>query len=31
MPISAWIMFAITALVLFGGIILCLVKIKIRK
>jgi len=31
MPISAWIMFAITALVLFGGIILCLVKIKVKK
>ena len=31
MPFSAWLMFAITALVLFGGIILCLVKIKGRK
>lgn len=31
MPVSAWIMFAITALVLFGGIILCLVKIKDKK
>jgi hypothetical protein len=31
MPVSAWIMFAVTALVLFGGIILCLVKIKDKK
>jgi hypothetical protein len=31
MPFSAWLMFAITALVLFGGIIVCLVKIKGRK
>lgn len=31
MPFSAWLMFAITALVLFGGIILCLIKIKGRK
>jgi hypothetical protein len=31
MPISAWIMFAITAFVLFGGIILCLVKMKVKK
>jgi hypothetical protein len=31
MSVSAWIMFAITALVLFGGIILCLVKIKDKK
>jgi hypothetical protein len=31
MPFSAWLMFAITALLLFGGIIVCLVKIKGRK
>lgn len=31
MPVSAWIMFAITALVLFGGVILCLIKMKVRK
>lgn len=31
MPVSAWIMFAITAFVLFGGIILCLVKMKVKK
>jgi hypothetical protein len=31
MPISAWIMFAVTALVLFGGIVLCLVKISTKK
>lgn len=31
MPASAWIMLGITALVLFGGIIVCLAKIKIRK
>jgi hypothetical protein len=28
MPLSAWIMFAITALILFGGIAWCLLKIK---
>lgn len=31
MPVSAWITFAITAFVLFGGIILCLIKMKARK
>ncbi len=31
MSLSAWIMFAITAVVLFGGIVLCLVKIKGKK
>ncbi len=31
MPVSAWVMFAVTALVLFGGIILCLFKIRIKK
>ncbi|UCG92559.1 MAG: MetS family NSS transporter small subunit [candidate division WOR-3 bacterium] len=31
MPISAWIMFAITALILFGGIVLCLVKMRRKK
>ena len=31
MPVSAWLMFAVTALVLFGGIVLCLVKIKVKK
>ncbi len=31
MPVSAWIMFGVTALVLFGGIILCLFKIKVKK
>ncbi len=31
MPVSAWIMFAVTAFVLFGGIILCLVKMKVKK
>jgi hypothetical protein len=31
MPISAWIMFAVTALVLFGGIIVCLVKTKVKR
>ena len=31
MPVSAWIMFAVTALVLFGGIVLCLIKIKVKK
>jgi hypothetical protein len=28
MPISAWIMFGVTVLILFGGIVLCLFKIK---
>ncbi len=28
MPISAWIMFAVTALILFGGIVMCLLKIR---
>ncbi len=28
MPVSAWIMFAVAALILFGGIILCLLKIR---
>ncbi len=31
MPVSAWIMFAISALVLFGGVILCLIKMKVKK
>jgi hypothetical protein len=31
MPFSAWIMLAITALVLFGGIAVCLIKIKVKK
>lgn|GEM_PF-1841843 len=31
MPVSAWLMFAVTALVLFGGIVVCLVKIKTKK
>ncbi len=31
MPISAWIMFMVAALVLFGGIIVCLLKIKVKK
>jgi hypothetical protein len=31
MPLSAWIMFAITVLVLFGGIVLCLFKIRLKK
>jgi hypothetical protein len=31
MPVSAWMMLAITALVLFGGIAVCLFKIKTRK
>lgn len=31
MPLSAWIMFAIAALVLFGGITVCLFKIKGKK
>jgi len=30
MPVSAWIMFAIATLILFGGIALCLWKIKKR-
>ena len=28
MPISAWIMFAVASLILFGGILLCLLKIR---
>jgi hypothetical protein len=28
MPVSAWIMFAVTVLILFGGIVLCLFKIR---
>ncbi|MCK4250562.1 MetS family NSS transporter small subunit [candidate division WOR-3 bacterium] len=28
MPISAWIMFSVTVLILFGGIVLCLFKMK---
>lgn len=31
MPVSAWIMLAITALILFGGIAVCLFKIKVKK
>lgn len=30
MPFSAWVMFAITALILFGGIVLCLIRMKRR-
>ncbi len=30
MPVSAWIMFAVASLILFGGIALCLLKIKKR-
>ncbi len=26
MPISAWVMLLVTSLILFGGIVLCLVK-----
>lgn len=28
MPVSAWIMFSIAVLILFGGIVMCLIKIK---
>ncbi|MCK4453144.1 MetS family NSS transporter small subunit [candidate division WOR-3 bacterium] len=28
MPISAWIMFGVAVLILFGGIVLCLFKMK---
>lgn len=28
MPISAWIMFSVTVLILFGGIVMCLFKMK---
>jgi len=28
MPLSAWIMLAVAALILFGGIVVCLLKIR---
>jgi hypothetical protein len=28
MPVAAWIMFAVSVLILFGGIIICLFKIR---
>ncbi len=28
MPVSAWIMFSVAVLILFGGIVMCLLKIK---
>ncbi|MGB3340518.1 MAG: MetS family NSS transporter small subunit [bacterium] len=28
MPVSAWIMFSVAVLILFGGIVMCLFKIK---
>ncbi|HEC77555.1 MAG TPA: MetS family NSS transporter small subunit [candidate division WOR-3 bacterium] len=28
MPFSAWIMLIITSVILFGGIVLCLLKIR---
>jgi hypothetical protein len=31
MPVSAWIMFSVAVLILFGGIVVCLFKIKKKK
>jgi hypothetical protein len=28
MPVSAWIMLAVGVIILYGGIVLCLVKMK---
>lgn len=28
MPVEAWIMFAVSVLILFGGIVICLFKIR---
>jgi hypothetical protein len=31
MPVSAWIMLAVASIILFGGIVLCLVKMGGKK
>lgn len=28
MPVAAWIMFTVASLILFGGIVVCLLKIR---